>query len=99
METAKVDCPRCKGYVLIPVLTQEDRTIIAAELRQSNSTVYRIKQMHERAGFDIADSKRFVTHFSTIRGVCARCSRPLLGNADSLGHTFCPHCKSLNLDW
>lgn len=99
IHASKVDCPRCKDYVVIPVLSEDERAYVAGELRKFDSKIQWVKWLREWADFDIADAKRFVDHFSYTFGSCTRCSKSIHPHSNKLDHVICPHCRSLNLDW
>ena len=99
VQTSKVDCPRCGGYVVIPALRPDERGYVAEELRKSDSKIEWIKQLRAWTGFDIADAKRFVNHFGITKGVCTWCGKELPAHSDAAESVICPHCRSLNLDW
>ena len=97
--TKQIDCPRCKGYVVIPVLSPEERVYVGAELRKLAGPISWIQQLRNWAEMSLADGKRFTHHFSPTKGICSWCRKELPEHSSDVDHIICPHCQSLNLDW
>jgi len=89
-----VCCARCRGYAEIPELDYATRVKLGSVARtKAISEVVHI--LHRDSSIPLSDAKFIALHTTRSKGVCHRCYAPL----SSDGHSECPRCKALNLDW
>jgi len=86
-------CPKCRTNVVWPSsLSPEDKSKIAAEVRESPLAA--VKLNHEHFGLNLREAKALAFHVTKKRGECHRCHRPLQEEV-----SICGQCRSTNLDW
>jgi hypothetical protein len=87
-------CPACKATMVIPLaLSSQMKKEIAATVKQGH--VLAMDLLRKNGVSALPEAKAIVTHLTDENGNCHRCNT----QQEKAEVTFCPKCKTLNLNW